>query len=228
MRLRPGPGWAARLSAPAALFMVTGCSLFGGTAAEEPPHRVILDDGAFQVRQYAAYAIAETVVDDPYRPATNTGFRRLFNYISGANRGSSGIEMTAPVLVNPRKIDMTAPVMAMTARHAPDDTGTFDAGDGGWITAFILPEGVSAATAPAPEDGRIMLRDVPAGEVAAIRFSGPLRNGRAETRRRELAAWLEARGLAHAGDWRMAGYHPPWTLPPFRRNEVIVTLRGDD
>ena len=212
------------LSTPFILFMVTGCSIFGGKAAEEPAHRVVLEDGAIQVRDYTAYAVAETVVNDPYRPATNAGFRRLFDYISGANRGSSGIEMTAPVLVHPQTIDMTAPVMVKP--QAPDGMGAFDRGADGWTTAFILPEGATAATAPVPEDERIVLRDVPARQVAVIRFAGLLRHGRAELRRRELAAWLEARGLVYEGDWRMAGYHPPWTLPPFRRNEVIVTLHG--
>ena len=207
-------------------FMLAGCSVLGGKAAEEPLHRVILEDGNIQVREYDAYSVAETVVDDPYREATNEGFRRLFDYISGANRGSSRIEMTAPVLVNPQKIDMTAPVFVTP--QAPDGTGAFDSGAEGWTTAFILPEGASVSTAPVPQDERVMLRDVPARRVAAIRFAGLLRNGRAETRRRELAAWLDARGLVSAGDWRMAGYHPPWTLPPFRRNEVIVTLQGED
>ena len=31
-------------------------------------------------------------------------------------------------------------------------------------------------------------------------------------------------GWSIRGDWRMAGNNPPWTLPPLRRNEVMVTL----
>ena len=193
-------------------FMLVGCSVFGGKAAEEPSHRVILVDGDIQVREYGTYVVAQTVVNDAYRTATNEGFRRLFAYLSGANRGSSRIDMTAPVLVSPR---------------APEAMLAFDSGVDGWTTAFILPEGASAATAPQPQDVRVMLRDAPARRVAAIRFPGFLRSASAENRRRELAAWLQARGLHNAGDWRMAGYHPPWTLPPLRRNEVIVTLKDE-
>ena len=204
---------------------MNACSILGGKAAEEPAYRVIQEDGAIQVREYVAYAVAETLVREPYTAATNEGFRRLFDYISGANRGSSRIEMTAPVLVRPERIAMTAPVI-VTPQTADRTSGALDGIDDGWMTAFILPEGSTAANAPVPRDERVKLRDIPPRRVAAIRFAGLLRNGRAEVRRRELAAWLEARGLAHSGDWRMAGYHPPWTIPPFRRNEVIVTLQG--
>ena len=76
-----------------------------------------------------------------------------------------------------------------------------------------------------PDDAGATVRDAGARRVAGIRFSGLFRNRAAETRRQALADWLEARGLAHAGDWQIAGCNPPWTLPPFRRNEVLVTLR---
>lgn len=204
---------------------MNACSILGGKAAEEPAYRVIQEDGAIQVREYRAYAVAETLVRESYTAATNEGFRRLFDYISGANRGSSRIEMTAPVLVSPERIAMTAPVI-VTPQTADRTSGTLVGIDDGWMTAFILPEGATARNSPVPQDERVKLRDIPPRRVAAIRFAGLLRNGRAEVRRRELAAWLEARGLAHSGDWRMAGYHPPWTIPPFRRNEVIVTLQG--
>ena len=45
-----------------------------------------------------------------------------------------------------------------------------------------------------------------------------------EAERQSLAGWIEARGHEHAGDWRMAGYDPPWTIPMLRCNEVLVTL----
>ena len=204
--------------------MVSACSIFGGKAAEEPAWRAVLEDGAIQIREYGAYAVAETVVNAPFDAAARRGFRRLFDYISGANGGSSKIEMTAPVVAAPERIAMTAPVVA-TPQPGDGARGRLDGGAGGWTIAFVLPAGVAAATAPAPADGRVILRDVPARRVAAIRFPGLFRNAAAETRRRELAAWLAARGLAHEGDWRMAGYNPPWTLPPLRRNEVMVSLR---
>ena len=208
-------------------FVVSACSMFGGKAAEEPAYRTVMKDGAIQIRQYSAYAIAETVVQEqPFDAATRTGFGRLFDYISGANRGTATIDMTAPVAVASEKITMTTPVIA-SPQPANNARGRLDDG-AGWTVTFVLPAGMTAEAAPEPADARVILRDVPARRVAAIRFSGRFRNAAAELRRRELAAWLEARGTAHKGDWRMAGYNPPWTLPPLRRNEVLVTLRENE
>jgi DNA gyrase inhibitor GyrI len=98
-------------------------------------------------------------------------------------------------------------------------------GDESWTIAFVLPEGVTAETAPTPTDDRVTLRDLPSRRVASIKFTGRFRNAAAEEKRQLLADWLAARGLTHQGDWQFAGYNPPWTVPALRRNEVLVTLQ---
>ena len=215
------PAWLCVVSLS---FIVSACSIFGGKAAEEPVYRVVLEDGAIEIREYEAYAVAETLVNQSFDTATDVGFSRLFNYISGSNKESSNIAMTAPVFATPVKIPVKAPVVAV-ARSAGDSRVLTDDGSGGWTITFVLPNSYTTLTAPKPEDVNVTLRDVPASRVAAIRFSGRFRNEASELRRQELAAWLKVRGLKHEADWRMAGYNPPWTLPPFRRNEVIVTLQ---
>ena len=59
---------------------------------------------SIEVRSYSTELWSSTDVygvslDD----AMDTGFNRLFNYISGANEGSVAIPMTAPVLVKVRR-----------------------------------------------------------------------------------------------------------------------------
>lgn len=205
--------------------ILSACTLLGGKAAEEPAHRVVLEDGPVQVREYQAYAVARTTVRAPYREATRIGFRRLFEYITGANRAGENLEMTAPVVLAPRSIEMemTAPVL-IEPRTGPEQSRPLAAAET-WTIAFVLPDGYTAATAPAPKDERITLADIGAHRIACIVFSGRFDNETAEASRRELQRWLAARGLAHAGDWQMAGYNPPWTLPGLRRNEVIVSQR---
>ncbi len=222
------PGARIVLTIAVLSFVTGGCSMFGGKAAEEPAYRIVLDDGAVQIREYGSYGVVETVVEQPFEAATREGFRRLFDYISGANRGTSRIEMTAPVVAAPESVAMTAPALASPSPTNGSHGDLEDRAGAGWTIAFVLPEDLTAATAPEPVDERVALRDVPAQRVAVIRFAGLFRNAPAEALRRDLAAWLEARSLAHEGDWRMAGYNPPWTLPPLRRNEVIVTLSGNE
>jgi len=45
-----------------------------------------------EIRRYPQTVLVETVA-----PNQRIAFRRLFNYISGANRGNESISMTAPV-----------------------------------------------------------------------------------------------------------------------------------
>lgn len=207
----------------------SGCSVFGGEAADEPEYRVIEQDGDVEIRAYAGFAIAETTVVAPFDEATGVGFRRLFGYISGGNQSKAEIEMTAPVLTEPKgeKIAMTAPVLAQPGNETGEVTASSLTPDGeeSWTISFVLPEGLTAASAPAPTDPSVTLRDLPSRRVASIRFSGRFRNATAEMKRQFLADWLASRGLPHSGDWRVAGYNPPWTIPALRRNEVLVTLQ---
>jgi hypothetical protein len=207
---------------------LAGCSVFGGKSAEEPAHRVVERDGDIEIREYIGFTVAETTVTAPFDQAVSTGFRRLFDYLSGANRSKVKIDMTAPVLTEPKgeKIAMTAPVLTQPMNEMPGATGSVLSPEGNesWRISFVLPEGLTSASAPTPLNPNVALRDLPSRRVASIGFSGRFRNATAEMKRQYLEDWLSARGLSHDGDWRLAGYDPPWTIPAFRRNEVMVTL----
>ena len=223
---------ASRMKIPAwvmALFLagfVSACSVFGGRAADEPQSSIVYEDGAMQIRQYEGFAVAETRVSGSYENASSEGFSRLFNYIAGRNQSAEKIEMTAPVLVEP---DLTIATLATVAPSSSEDGSPvrFDARMQTWKVAFILPDGFAVENSPRPADARVSLRDVPPRQVAVISFSGWLRGNVAETKRQELAEWLESQGMNHEGDWRVAGYSPPWTMPMLRRNEVMVTLKSE-
>jgi hypothetical protein len=40
----------------------------------------------------------------------------------------------------------------------------------------------------------------------------------------ELSGWIGQRNLKALGPVQLARYDPPWTLPMFRRNEVMVEV----
>lgn len=206
-----------RLAALGVSLLVAGCSVFGGRAAPEPGYETLVSEPPFEIRRYEPMVLARTVVDAPYDEATSEGFSRLFDYISGENRGAREIAMTAPVIAEAQgeregeEIAMTAPVLAEKEAE-------------GWAVAFVLPGDYTAETAPEPTDEGIEIVSVPARRVAVARYSGFFSRSNAEEARRDLLGWLEARGEAPAGRWAAAGYNPPWTLPPLRRNEVMIPL----
>jgi hypothetical protein len=199
------------LAALAGVLAVSACGVFGGPSAPEPPYEVVRADEPFEVRAYPALAVAST----PMESGTGGAFGRLFDYISGENRGAQEIEMTAPVIQQPAegtKISMTAPVLQ---RPGPDGQPRM---------VFILPAGMNAETAPFPTDASVRLDRLPPRRVAVIRFSGLVRDAKIDEARERLSAWIDSEGLVAAGPAELAGYNPPWTLPWFRRNEILIPV----
>ena len=81
-------------------------------AIEEPSYQVVRELSGIEVRQYAAYTVAEVVVAGPADEAGQQAFPILAGYIFGKNKGERKLEMTAPVTQTavPVKLEMTAPV----------------------------------------------------------------------------------------------------------------------
>jgi len=65
---------------------------------------------------------------------------------------------------------------------------------------------------------------VPGQRFAVLVFSGFAGADKVQTKSDELLAWVRQRGLNTRGAVQLARYNPPWTLPFFRRNEVMVEL----
>lgn len=190
------------------------CSVFGGKAAPEPAYDVIRSDGDFEIRDYPAIAIAVTPMADGQRAA----FGRLFDYISGENEGAKEIAMTAPVLQSAEagtEIAMTAPVLQ-----------SFGA-DGEREMVFVLTDDFTAETAPEPADPQVRIAELPARRVAAYRFSGSFSDDAIAESTGTLQEWIREQRLSPIGPPESAGYNPPWTLPPFRRNEVLIPIAAD-
>jgi hypothetical protein len=95
---------------------------------------------------------------------------------------------------------------------------------GGFVTGFVLPVQFDATNAPLPDDPRVVLRAVPAQQLAVRRFTGRWTEDRMA---RELALLREAvaqAGLRVQGDPVISRFDPP--IVPFflRRNEVWLPV----
>ena len=180
----------------------------------QPAYKVVSVNDGYEVREYAGYLAAETTVSGPGKEGLREGFRRLFSYISGNNEGSAKLSMTAPVLSGePEKVAMTAPVLQ-------------EAGDGGeQVVSFIAPAEYTMETLPIPKDPRIRIRQVAPFTAAALRYGGWTDPETIDRKTQELKSLLERDGRTPVPPFLSAQYNPPWTVPPFRRNEIIVTIR---
>lgn len=182
-------------------------------AIEEAPYRSVETQGAFELREYAPYVVAETEVEGDLESVGNEGFRRLVRYIGGDNRSRTSISMTAPVEQAPasQKIAMTAPVEQAKS------------GDR-WRVAFVLPASFTLDSAPAPLDERVRLALRPPRLMAVVRYSGTWSEANYTEKLRDLKAWMRQRKLVPVGEPVWARYDPP-VMPWFlRRNEILVPV----
>lgn len=185
---------------------------------EQQPYAVLRSEPGFELRRYPAHALAEITVRAGFEDAGNRAFRYLFGYISGENRVSQKVAMTAPVVQAEaaEEIAMTAPVVQRAS-----DGGSF-------VIAFVLPAAMSAETAPEPVRPEVRIRAVPESLSAAVRYTGRWSRAAYNKRCSELLASIDAAGLTPIGEPRFARFDPPFTLWFLRRNEVVVDVREAD
>lgn len=180
--------------------LVIGVVAFVATSRagyETARYEVLESEGAFDLRRYEPLTVVKTSMKEG---GQNGSFGRLFQYISGKNAAEQKIEMTTPVFM-------------------PGDTE----GNTGEMQ-FVVPEKVATAGAPAPADGKVSLDRMEGGVYAVIRFKGVPDTKDRRERLGELRAILAKRGLTARGEPIFAGYDPPWTPGPLRRNEVLLRV----
>ncbi len=195
----------------AILFAILGSG--NAMATEEAKYKVVLKEQSFEVREYEPHILAETLVDGDFDKAGNKAFSRLFKYISGNNKSRQKIEMTAPVAqgAGSEKIDMTSPVGQQEA-------------DGRWAVSFMMPASYSLETLPEPQDPKVVLRQVPARHIAAVRYSGFWSEDGYTLNKDKLEAWIEKNRFSVIGGPIWARYDPPFMPWFMRRNEILVPI----
>jgi hypothetical protein len=182
-------------------------------AIEEASYNVVVKDEKFEVRDYSAHVLAETLVDGDLEKAGSKAFDRLFRYISGDNQSRNKVAMTAPVSQERarEKIKMTAPVSQQRVQEK-------------WAVSFMMPAAYTLETLPVPSNPAVTLRQVPARRMAVVRYSGFWSEARYLEHKLKLESWIRAKGLTSAGDPVWARYNPPFTPWFMRRNEILIPV----
>jgi hypothetical protein len=194
-----------------------GCSVFGVGSEEQPKYHVISKEENKEIRRYNSYIVAKTTVKGSFKDAQSKGFRILAGYIFGKNKTKQKISMTSPVVQNKQesneKIAMTAPVTIASENNE-------------WVMTFSMPSQYTLESLPVPNDPQIKLEKVDERFVAALTFSGFWNEEKMREKGSELAQWLEKHSsYKQISSPMFAGYNPPWTIPFFRRNEMLIELQ---
>jgi hypothetical protein len=196
-----------------------GAALIGGAVfyylkerqTEEPDFRPLESDGDYQIRDYPAMTVAETVFEGPRRDALDEGFRVLADYAFARSRDGERLEMTVPVMQ-----DSGDPM-------ASDPPLFDDELEGAWRTRFAMPEGRTAGDLPEPPDG-VTLVELPPRKVAVVSFSGVASDRHLAQQEDRLRGWLARRGVMISAEPEYAFYNSPIIPGPLRRNEVWLAL----
>jgi hypothetical protein len=171
---------------------------------------------AWNMMARAGYESAEYKVLDPdlMLVATTTkldaqgrdgSFMKLFSYISGANETKQKISMTTPVFME------------------NDQESSVQMG-------FVMPRDVAIKGVPKPTGEQVDVRKRASGRFAVVRFSGQLTTKQAKESEASLRVWMETNGFVaddslEGSGVETAGYDPPFTPSPLRRNEVLIRLK---
>ena len=196
--------------------ILSACSVVGVRALEEPAYQTRMQEGSFEIREYASYLVAEVFMEgEDFDEASGDGFRILADYIFGNNLSrSSSVQIAGKAESASENIAMTAPVQ-MDQGKKPNQ----------WRMAFSLPSKWNSETVPIPNDQRVKLREVPAEKVVVLQFSGLMGLDDLKEREQQLRQWAANQQIEVQGAVRTARYDPPWTLPFLRKNEVQFKVK---
>lgn len=199
---------------------IIGIILIGAVAVgpimsnvETPNYNVVTSERNIEIRRYDPMIIATVQVDGQREEAIGSGFRLLADYIFGNNVVKQDIAMTAPVQQQKSvKIAMTAPVQQQQEGDA-------------WQVSFVMPSEYSMDILPKPVNDRVTLKQVPAKQFVVITFSGTSCDKNVKKHEEKLMKYIQSNRLSVTGFPKYAFYNPPWTLPPMRRNEVMIAIQ---
>lgn len=188
------------LTAVVAAFSYFGWKLTARGAYESAEYAVLDSDGAFEIREYPPLMMATTNMQFETQ-GDDGSFMRLFRYIGGANDANQKVAMTTPVFMQPDADEMAGQM------------------------GFVIPRQVAEEQIPEPSENNVEIRERIGGRFAVIQFDGRINSNSLAEAEKRLRNWMNAKGLLGEEDVESAGYDPPWTPGPLRRNEVLIRLQ---
>tara|TARA_R110002167_G_scaffold193946_3_gene396563 strand:- start:2117 stop:2746 length:630 start_codon:yes stop_codon:yes gene_type:complete len=205
------------LSIFASIF-VAGCSVVGQSDVETAPYTLLKADDVqkIEVRNYASMVLVSTSMNGV---SDNSAFRKLFNYIGGANEGARKISMTAPVIMDDNKVTEKGAEISMTAPVFMQESADNS------LMSFVMPKDFTLQTTPKPTNPDVVVSEVKDYKVAAIQFSGTLSDSNVEKHTKILTDWINKNAYVAISKPVNAAYNGPFTLPMMRTNEILIEIK---
>tara|TARA_B100001173_G_scaffold146109_1_gene126789 strand:+ start:1782 stop:2345 length:564 start_codon:yes stop_codon:yes gene_type:complete len=162
-------------------------------AVEEVNYEIMKTNEVYEIRKYSDLLVVETITSNE-----NSGFRKLFNYISGQNERNEEIKMTAPV----------------TQLTKNGDT----------FMQFYLPSKFNKENIPDPSNSNVKISTMKAGYYAVITYSGRNSENNFIKHKNILEEELKKNNISILSSAIKASYNSPFTLPMMRRNEAMYKI----
>ena len=162
-------------------------------AVEEVEYEVIKENEVYEIRKYSDRLAIETLSTNQ-----NSGFRKLFNYISGKNQKNEEIKMTAPVTQVKK--------------------------NGNMQMQFYLPSKFNKENTPDPSSSDVKVLNIKGGYYAVIKYSGMTSDKNFIKHKNILEGELKKNNILILGPPVKATYNSPFTLPMLRRNEAMFEI----
>ena len=87
-----------------------------------------------------------------------------------------------------------------------------------------IPLIIHSPNIPQPKNSEVKLREIPGKFFAVNSYTGFNNQARVQTKTDELNAWVLAQKMKTLSSPQLSRYDPPWTLPMFRRNEIMIEI----
>tara|TARA_B110000438_G_scaffold301281_1_gene355772 strand:+ start:3621 stop:4136 length:516 start_codon:yes stop_codon:yes gene_type:complete len=165
----------------------------------QPDYDLIKKDGKIEIRQYSEYVIAKTSIKQADIVQNNNMFRTLAGYIFGGNTNNQSIPMTAPVITqnNNSNYDM---IFFMLDAQQPEDL-------------------------PHPNNPNISLEHMKIGKTISLSFGMWATEKRVSYYKEKLDKYINQNQIEIKSSLMVAQYNSPWAVPPFRKNELLYTIK---
>ena len=171
---------------------------------EKPDYKILQKKENIEIREYPSIIVAEVKMKDNKKATRNEGFRKLFQYITGANEQNQEIKMTVPVF------------------QAQTDSSE-------WSMSFIIPKKWKWDKVPQPANDDINIKQLESQKMAVIRFHGSGSEKKFSKYQKILEEYLIQNNIEYNKDKVVYAYYSsPFTLWFMKMHEVLFVIETEE